>query len=295
VVERHEVVRAPILVRSPHLVGAPRTSQRWIISGVIGIAIEPTAQPPNGETRPVSAIGTSEMRRSRGRANPSAARDPRAVLADLRRLVHRAPPQSGAPADHSIGPRASPKDVRLKGRLRRFTREGQMGSRLCGGRDDGMRPVDGVDACKERHSAAGRSRPVGVLVADEQRLFVEAIEIAIATDERLHAVGYALDGMELIRLAGALQPQVIAVQAELPWLDGFTSMRHLRLLCPESRVLLLSESGRARDHARALAAGAAGCVSKRAGLNELVDALLSAAQPPRPQVLAERLGKVFRA
>jgi CheY-like chemotaxis protein len=126
-----------------------------------------------------------------------------------------------------------------------------MGSRLCGGRDDGMRPVDGVDACKERHSAAGRSRPVGVLVADEQRLFVEAIEIAIATDERLHAVGYALDGMELIRLAGALQPQVIAVQAELPWLDGFTSMRHLRLLCPESRVLLLSESGRARDHARA--------------------------------------------
>lgn len=173
-----------------------------------------------------------------------------------------------------------------------------MGSPLCGGREDGMtpvaRPAGDANAKAEEDASASRARRVRVLVADEQRLFGEAVEIAIQTDERLRAIGFALDGGELLRDAAALQPDVILVQAELPWLDAFAAMHHLRLLCPETRVVIVSESGRQRDHARALAAGAAGCVSKRDGVNELVEAVMAATEPPLPHLLIGRLGRIFR-
>ncbi len=174
-----------------------------------------------------------------------------------------------------------------------------MGSPLCGGCEDGItpvgRPADNAKPRAEADSSAARARRVRVLIADEQRLFGEAVEIAIETDERLRAIGFALDGGELLRDAAALQPDVIVVQAELPWLDGFAAMHHLRLLCPETRVVIVSDSGRERDHARALAAGAATCVSKREGVNELVEAVVAASEPPVPHLLLERLGRVFRA
>jgi DNA-binding NarL/FixJ family response regulator len=173
-----------------------------------------------------------------------------------------------------------------------------MSSRLCGGREDGTtpvgRPVDEDEARREPGGSRAGARPVRVVIADEQRLFVEAIEIAIATEKRLTTVGHAFEGMELIRLAASLQPEVLVVQTELPWLDGFAAMHHLRLLCPESRVVLVSESGRTADHARALTAGAVACVSKREGVNELVETLLAAAQPPLPALLLERAGRVLR-
>ncbi len=157
------------------------------------------------------------------------------------------------------------------------------------------RPADDASAREEGDASATRAKRLRVLIADEQRLFGEAVEIAIQTDERLRAIGFALDGGELLRDAATLQPDVILLQAELPWLDGFAAMHHLRLLCPETRVVILSDSGRQGDHARALAAGAVGCVSKRDGVNELVEAVVAAAEPPLPHLLLNRLGRIFRA
>jgi DNA-binding NarL/FixJ family response regulator len=174
-----------------------------------------------------------------------------------------------------------------------------MGSRLCGGREDGMtperRPGDKANATPEASLSATRARRVRVLIADEQRLFGEAIEIAIQTDERLRSIGFALDGGELLRDAAVVQPDVIVVQAELPWLDGLEALHHLRLLCPDTRVVIVSDSGCDREHARALTAGAVACVSKHDGVNELVEAIVAASEPPAPHLLHERLGQVFRA
>jgi chemotaxis response regulator CheB len=69
------------------------------------------------------------------------------------------------------------------------------------------------------------TRRVRVLVADSQQLFVETLLVTLETDERFEAVGYALDGAELLKVAAAYQPDVILVSIELPEIDGVSASR----------------------------------------------------------------------
>ena len=54
---------------------------------------------------------------------------------------------------------------------------------------------------------AGRTKkpkPLRVLIADDHRLFVEALDAILAADERIEVVGRASDGNEAVELARTL-------------------------------------------------------------------------------------------
>jgi len=48
-----------------------------------------------------------------------------------------------------------------------------------------------------------------VLIADDHRLFVEALEAILAAEDRITVVGQAADGGEAVRLAQTLLPDVV--------------------------------------------------------------------------------------
>jgi DNA-binding NarL/FixJ family response regulator len=122
-----------------------------------------------------------------------------------------------------------------------------------------------------------RSSPVRVLIADDHRLFAEALQAILATEERITVVGRAADGFEAVELARTLRPDVVALDISMPVMDGFEAAAALEKLEHPPAVLMLTGSSSAHDIDRARRAGVKGYVTKDAISASLVEAILAAA------------------
>jgi DNA-binding NarL/FixJ family response regulator len=118
---------------------------------------------------------------------------------------------------------------------------------------------------------------IRVLIADDHRMFAEALEAILGTDERLEVAGQAADGAEAVRLALKLQPDVILMDISMPVMDGLQATRQIRKQWPTASILMLTGSNAKTDVDRAREAGAAGYVTKERIAAELIDAILEIA------------------
>jgi DNA-binding NarL/FixJ family response regulator len=125
--------------------------------------------------------------------------------------------------------------------------------------------------------AARILNPVSVLIADDQRLFAEALEAILAADERLTVVGYARDGREAVQLADKLDPDVILMDISMPVMDGFEATRRIRERRQTACILMLTGSSAQADVDRARQSGAAGYVTKDRIHVDLIDTILGVA------------------
>jgi two-component system, NarL family, nitrate/nitrite response regulator NarL len=121
---------------------------------------------------------------------------------------------------------------------------------------------------------AAKSKPVRVLIADDHRLFAEALEAILAADERIEVVGQASDGGEAVELARALKPDLVLMDVSMPVLDGFEATREIRSSGSDVCVLMLTGSNSRADVDRSRDAGAAGYVTKDRIASELVEAIV---------------------
>ena len=122
------------------------------------------------------------------------------------------------------------------------------------------------------------SPPVRVLIADDHRLFAEALEAVLATEERIEVVGRAADGEEAVALARQLQPDVVALDISMPVMDGFEAAAALERFDHPPAVLILTGSHAPADVDRARRVGAKGYITKDTIAASLVDAILAAAR-----------------
>ena len=118
---------------------------------------------------------------------------------------------------------------------------------------------------------------VRVLIADDQRLFAEALEAILTTDGRIAVVGRAANGEEAVDLARDGQADVVLMDIAMPVLDGIAATEAIRAHAPATRVVVLTGSEAPEDITRARAAGAAGYVTKDQVAGDLVRAILDAA------------------
>ena len=116
-----------------------------------------------------------------------------------------------------------------------------------------------------------------VLIADDHRMFAEALEAILATDQRLEVAGHAGDGGEAVRLALTLRPDVTLMDIAMPIMDGLQATKQIRKQWPRACVLMLTGSNSRADVDRAREAGAAGYVTKERIAAELIDAILEIA------------------
>jgi DNA-binding NarL/FixJ family response regulator len=113
-----------------------------------------------------------------------------------------------------------------------------------------------------------------VLIADDHRLFAEALEAILAVDERIEVVGKASDGGEAVQLARTLGPDVVLMDVSMPVLDGFEATREIRAESDGVRVLMLTGSNSRADVDRSREAGASGYVTKDRIESELLAAIV---------------------
>jgi DNA-binding NarL/FixJ family response regulator len=118
------------------------------------------------------------------------------------------------------------------------------------------------------------SHRIRVLIADDHRLFSQALEAILDTDSRLEVAGHATDGAEAVQLALSLDPDVILMDIAMPNMDGFQATKQIRKQLPHACVLMLTGSNARIDVDRARAAGAAGYVTKDRIAAELIDAII---------------------
>jgi DNA-binding NarL/FixJ family response regulator len=119
---------------------------------------------------------------------------------------------------------------------------------------------------------------VSVLIADDHRLFAEALEAILAGEGRIEVVGHAGDGREAVRLAKELKPDVVLMDISMPLMDGIAAARAIRAADRDACILMLTGSNARSDVDRARKAGAAGYVTKDRIAAELVEAILEVAE-----------------
>jgi DNA-binding NarL/FixJ family response regulator len=118
---------------------------------------------------------------------------------------------------------------------------------------------------------------IRVLIADDHRLFAEALEAILGGDERIAVVGHAADGEEAVRLAAELDPDVVLMDISMPVMDGIEAAQAIRSGDERASILMLTGSNSRADVDRARQAGADGYVTKDRIAAELIDAIVEIA------------------
>ena len=117
---------------------------------------------------------------------------------------------------------------------------------------------------------------VRVLIADDDPLFMDALEAILGVESQIEIAGRAQDGEEAMRLAAELSPDVVLMDLSMPVVDGFEASRRIRLESLATAVVVLTGSSYAEDMEKAYDAGAAGYVTKDRIAQDLVRTVLDA-------------------
>jgi DNA-binding NarL/FixJ family response regulator len=97
----------------------------------------------------------------------------------------------------------------------------------------------------------------------------------------LLVVAEASDGLEAVRKADELQPDLIVLDLGMPKLNGLEATRRIRTVSPKSKIIIVSLESSADFVREALRSGAVGYVTKANIGNELLPAIEAVLQGRR--------------
>jgi DNA-binding NarL/FixJ family response regulator len=113
---------------------------------------------------------------------------------------------------------------------------------------------------------------IRILVVEDFEPFRQFIRTTLqATESQI--IGEASDGLEAVRKAEELQPDLILLDIGLPTLNGVEVARQIRKLSPQSKILFVSQESSADVIEEALSFGPIGYVIKAHAGSELLVAL----------------------
>ncbi len=115
------------------------------------------------------------------------------------------------------------------------------------------------------------SSSVRVLVVDDYEPFRRFVRSTLNQRPDLQVLGEASDGLEAVKKAEGMQPDLIVLDLGLPALNGLEAARRIRKVCPECKILFVSQESSSDVVQEALNLGARGYVLKpRAAIDLLV-------------------------
>lgn len=119
--------------------------------------------------------------------------------------------------------------------------------------------------------------PIRVLVADDEPLVRSGLRLILDAEPDIEVVGEAGDGAQAVELARALRPDVVCMDVRMPGVDGLRATELVLRLPEPPRVLVVTTFEHDGYVLDALTVGASGFLLKRAGADEMVQAVRTVA------------------
>ena len=100
-----------------------------------------------------------------------------------------------------------------------------------------------------------------VLVVDDDVLIRQLLRFLLEEDGHV-VVAEAGNGVEAVTLGQKLAPDVICLDIRMPVMDGITALGHLKTVCPQATVIMISALATIGEVKAAIAQGANGYILK---------------------------------
>ncbi len=117
--------------------------------------------------------------------------------------------------------------------------------------------------------------PMRVLVVDDHALYRRGLEMVLMAEGDIDIVGEAGDGLDAVRQAERLKPDVVLLDLRMPRSSGLEACAEIKRVSPGSRIVVLTVSDEESDLFDAVRAGANGYLLKDVPGEEIADGLRS--------------------
>lgn len=114
---------------------------------------------------------------------------------------------------------------------------------------------------------------IKVLIADDQELIRQSLQIVLNTKEDLHVTATVSNGQEVIQSIRKEMPDVILMDIRMPKMDGVQCTKIIKENYPQIKIIILTTFDDDEFVYNALKFGASGYLLKGVSMDELVDAI----------------------
>lgn len=114
---------------------------------------------------------------------------------------------------------------------------------------------------------------IRLIIADDHPTFLEGLSRLLQDEDDLECIAKSTDGVEAVKLAKELQPDIAIIDVSMPNLNGIEAAKQIRETCPTTAILMVSGFDYQSYIVASLQAGARGYMTKNAPLNEIVSAI----------------------
>jgi NarL family two-component system response regulator LiaR len=118
--------------------------------------------------------------------------------------------------------------------------------------------------------------PARVMLVDDHAVVRQGLRTFLDLQDDITVVGEAKDGVEALRLAQELDPEVVLMDLIMPRMDGIEAVRRLKAMRPHTQIIVLTSFGDDQKVFAAIRAGATGFLLKDVSPQDLAAAIHAA-------------------
>jgi NarL family two-component system response regulator LiaR len=117
------------------------------------------------------------------------------------------------------------------------------------------------------------SEPIRVLIVDDHTVVRDGLNALLSVEPGILVVGSAADGVEAVKLAGELEPDIILLDLVMPKMDGVQAINEIKNNNPEIKILVLTSFAENHQVYSAIKSGAIGYLMKDSSADDLINAI----------------------